>query len=147
MNQHASPRASSPETSDRRRWLRFARHYVEMIIAMFAGMIVLGLLENAAGLDLPHERYPEPAYLVMAVNMSAGMAAWMRLRGHGRRGTLEMCGAMFAPALPLFPLIWLGVIDGMVMMTIAHVIMFPLMLAVMFWRRDEYLHGPVARTP
>jgi hypothetical protein len=45
---------------------------------------------------------------------------------------------MFAPALPLFPLVWLGVLDAGSMMMLAHVAMLPLMLIVMLWRRDEY---------
>lgn len=49
-----------------------------------------------------------------------------------------MCAAMFAPAVPLFPLLWLGAIDGEALMMLAHVAMFPLMLAVMLRRRDEY---------
>ncbi|MEV6868641.1 hypothetical protein AB0M44_47670 [Streptosporangium subroseum] len=122
----------------RRRWRRFAWHYVEMIIAMFAGMIILGMLLSAAGLGFSHERDPELAYLLMAFDMSVGMAAWMRYRGHGWARTLEMCGAMFAPALPLFPLLWMGLIDGEALMGLAHVAMFPLMLVVMLWRLDEY---------
>ncbi|GII27210.1 hypothetical protein [Planotetraspora mira] len=128
-------------TSDTRsRRLGFIRHYIEMIIAMFAGMILLGLLLGAAGLGFSHERDPELAYLLMAFDMSVGMAAWMRYRGHGWAPTLEMCGAMFAPALPLFPLLWLYVVDGESLMVIAHVAMFPLMLVAMLWRRDEYAH-------
>ncbi|GAB2935202.1 hypothetical protein [Streptomyces mayteni] len=125
----------------RRRWRRFALHYVEMIVAMFVGMFALDLLWSAAGVDLSHDRDPELAYLLMAFDMSAGMAAWMRFRRHGWGVTLEMCGAMFAPVVPLFPLLWWGVIDGMTLMMVAHTAMFPLMLAVMLRRRDEYAHG------
>ncbi|RJL34367.1 hypothetical protein [Bailinhaonella thermotolerans] len=120
-------------------WFRFALHYVEMIIAMFAGMLLLGLLLDLAGLSPSYTRDPEPAYLVMAFDMSVGMAAWMRFRRHGWASTLEMCAAMFAPAVPLFPLLWLGVIDPHGLMMISHVAMFPLMLAVMLRRRHEYL--------
>ncbi|MBA9006837.1 hypothetical protein [Thermomonospora cellulosilytica] len=127
-------------TSRRSPWLRFTWHYIEMIIAMFVGMGVLGLLQAAVGLDLSYERDPELAYLLMAFNMSVGMAAIMRYRGHRWPVTLEMCGTMFAPVLPLFPLLWLDVIDGETLMIIAHVAMFPLMLAVMLWRRTEYTH-------
>lgn len=35
-----------------RRWGRFALHYVEMIIAMFVGMIGLGMLRSAVGLGI-----------------------------------------------------------------------------------------------
>ncbi|MEU4537727.1 hypothetical protein AB0G15_22985 [Streptosporangium sp. NPDC023825] len=122
----------------RRRWGRFAWHYAEMVIAMFAGMFVLGMLWSAAGLGFSHDRQPELAYLLMAFDMSVGMAVWMRYRGHGWAPTLEMCAAMFVPVVPLFPLLWLGLIDGGALMTIAHVAMFPLMLAAMFRRLDEY---------
>ncbi|MEU5882107.1 hypothetical protein [Spirillospora sp. NPDC047279] len=126
-------------TATRRPWLRFTWHYIEMIIAMFVGMGVLGLLFALAGVDPSYETHPEAAYLLMAFNMSVGMAAIMRFRGHGWHVTLEMCAVMFAPAV-LFPLIWLDTMDGMTFMMIAHVAMFPLMLALMFLRRDEYLH-------
>ncbi|GGS83836.1 hypothetical protein GCM10010156_48100 [Planobispora rosea] len=134
----ATPGVTPQATAPRRRWLRFTWHYVEMVIAMFAGMAVLGLLLDAVGLGLSYARDPELAYLVMAFNMSVGMAVAMRLRGHGWAGTLEMCAAMFVPVVPLFPLLWLGVIDGGVLMIVSHVAMFPLMLAVMFRRLDEY---------
>ncbi|MFG1960239.1 hypothetical protein [Nonomuraea sp. NPDC049028] len=124
-----------------RSWGRFAWHYVEMVIAMFVGMFVLGFLFDAVGLGLSYDRDPEPAYLLMAFDMSVGMAVWMRFRGHGWAGTLEMCAAMFVPVVPLFPLLWLGVVDGMGLMMAAHVAMFPLMLLVMLRRRDEYAHA------
>ncbi|GAA3193413.1 hypothetical protein [Actinocorallia longicatena] len=121
-------------------WPRFALHYLEMVVAMFAGMVVLGFLESAAGLGISHAEHPDLGYLIMATNMSAGMAAWMLFRGHGRRSTLEMCVAMYVPAVPLFPLLWLGAIGGMTLMVLAHVAMFPLMLGAMLLRRSEYLH-------
>jgi hypothetical protein len=128
-------------TGDRPRWGRFALHYVEMIVAMFVGMFALDLLWSALGIGPSFDRDPELAYLLMAFDMSVGMAAWMRVRGHAWAPTLEMCGAMFAPVVPLFPLLWLGVIDGMTLMMVAHVAMFPLMLAVMLRRRDEFTHA------
>lgn len=121
-------------------WLRFTLHYIEMIIAMFVGMYALGFLQSAVGLGVSHAQYPELGYLVMALNMSIGMAAWMRFRGHAWRPTLEMCAAMFVPVVPLFPLLWTGVIDGGGLMLFAHVAMFPLMLGAMLLRRAEYTH-------
>ncbi|GLW09673.1 hypothetical protein Misp01_48020 [Microtetraspora sp. NBRC 13810] len=119
-------------------WGRFARHYVEMIIAMFAGMIVLGIAWDAVGISFSYATQPELAYLLMAFDMSVGMAAWMRFRGHRWAPTLEMCAAMFLPVVPLFPLLWLGFVDGDAVMIFSHVAMFPLMLAAMLWRKDEY---------
>ncbi len=134
-------------TRARAGWLRFALHYAEMIAAMFAGMFVLGLLRSAVGLDVSHARHPDLAYLLMAFDMSVGMAVVMRLRRHSWRHTLEMCAAMFAPAVPLFPLLWLGVIGGGALMVAAHVAMFPLMLVVMLLRRSAHLSHSGAAGP
>ena len=122
------------------RW-RFLRHYLEMVAAMFVGMVVLGAAGRGvlalAGLRYPTQ-YPEVAALKMAATMSAGMVAWMRHRGHGWASSLEMAGAMFAPALALFPLLWLGVISGDDLLVLEHLVMLPLMYLVMLRRRGEY---------
>jgi hypothetical protein len=122
------------------RW-RFLRHYLEMVAAMFVGMVALGAAGRGvlalAGLQFPAQ-YPELAALEMAVTMSVGMAAWMRHRGHGWASTLEMAGAMFTPAVALFPLLWLGLIAGDTLLLLEHLAMFPLMYLVMLRRRAEY---------
>ena len=122
------------------RW-RFLRHYLEMVAAMFVGMVALGAAVRGvltlAGLQFPAQ-YPELVALEMAVTMSAGMVVWMRHRGHGWASTLEMAGAMFAPAVALFPLRWLGVIAGDALLVLEHLAMFPLMYLVMLRRRGEY---------
>jgi hypothetical protein len=121
------------------RW-PFARHYLEMVAAMLAGMAVLGGLVRGAmavvGLEMPDQ--PELVSLEMAVYMAAGMVVWMRHRGHGWPATLEMAGAMFVPALALFPVLWLGAIGGDDLLMLEHVLMLPLMYAVMLRRRSEY---------
>ena len=71
----------------------FVRHYVEMVIAMFLGMAVLGVpagrvLGDSAGMEL----------LGMGVTMTVPMVAWMRYRGHGRQPCLEMSASMLLPA-------------------------------------------------
>jgi hypothetical protein len=123
------------------RW-HFARHYLEMVVAMVVGMMVLGAATRGilalAGVEFTATRHPELTSLEMAFDMSAGMVVRMRHRGHGWASTLEMCGAMFAPALTLFPLLWLDVIAAESLMALEHVAMFPLMLLVMLCRRHEY---------
>jgi hypothetical protein len=118
----------------------FLRHYLEMVVAMFVGMAVLGAasagLEALAGFEFPAS--PEFAVFKMAMDMSVGMVVWMRYRGHGWPSTLEMVAAMFAPAAVFAPLSWLGVISGDVLMIVTHVLMLPLMLVVMLRRRAEY---------
>jgi hypothetical protein len=74
----------------------------------------------------------------MAATMSAGTVAWMRHRRHGWTSTLEMAGAMFAPLIALFPLLWLGVISGDALLLLEHVAMLLLMYLVMLRRRAEY---------
>jgi putative intracellular protease/amidase len=131
-------------TGKRPRWLRFAGHYLEMVVAMVAGMIVLGGALRAvlavAGVEYSTAaRYPELTILEMTMTMAVGMAAWMRFRGNGWAATLEMSGAMLTPAVAVLLLVWLDVLAGGAAMTLEHVAMFPLMLAVMLRRRDEYM--------
>jgi hypothetical protein len=122
------------------RW-HFLRHFLEMVVAMFVGMVVVGAAVRGvlalAGLHFPTQ-YPELAALEMAFDMSVGMVVWMRYRGHGWAGTLEMAGVMFAPAIALFPLLWLGVISGDSLIVVEHVAMLPLMWLAMLRRRSEY---------
>jgi hypothetical protein len=56
-----------------------------------------------------------------------------------------MAAAMYGSFLVFFPLLWLGVLSGAMMMTLGHVLMPFAMAAVMLWRPNEYTgHG--ART-
>jgi flagellar biosynthetic protein FliP len=119
----------------------FLRHYLEMIAAMLVGMVVLGAAVRGvvalAGLEFAAQ-YPELAALEMAFDMSVGMVVWMRHRGHGWASTLEMTGAMFAPLVALFPLLWLGLIASDSLMALEHLAMLPLMYLVMLRRRADY---------
>jgi flagellar biosynthetic protein FliP len=112
-----------------------------MVVAMFVGMIVVGAAIGGvlalAGLEFP-ARYPELVSLEMAFDMSVGMIVWMRHRGHGWASTLEMAGAMFAPAVVLFPLLWLDVISADSLHLLEHLAMLPLMYLIMLRRRGEY---------
>jgi hypothetical protein len=116
--------------------LRFASHALEMLIAMVVGMLVLGPIWSFAwpGLD----GNPTANALVMATNMSIGMAVWMRIRGHGAASIAEMCAAMYLPFLVLLPFHWTGSLSEPALMTAGHVLMIPAMLAAMLRRRHEY---------
>jgi hypothetical protein len=128
-----------------RKTLHFIRHYVEMLIAMFLGMAVLGagfaVPLAAVGIDVGDWRTDAPELLLlgMAFTMSAPMVAWMRYRGHGWAPAWEMTAAMFVPSIAAIALLWAGVVtDGDTLLAIQHVAMFPAMLAVMLLRLDEY---------
>ena len=128
----------------------FARHYVEMLVAMFAGMLVLGgpalLALGAAGVTSAELRSDAPAALLlgMGITMTVPMVAWMRHRGHGWRPANEMGASMMIPTIGVVGLLGAGLVtDVGTLLLIEHVVMFPAMLVAMLLRRDEYTHGAV----
>jgi flagellar biosynthetic protein FliP len=123
----------------------FVQHLLEMTIAMFVGMFVLGMpakmLFDALDWTVMTESVV-PSTLVMATTMSVGMAVWMRVRGCGWPATLEMSLAMFVPFAVMYPFYWAGMIDGMAVMMVGHILMAPAMIMAMLFRRKEYAHCP-----
>ena len=125
-----------------RRWLHFARHLAEMVVAMVVGMVVLGGAVRVvlATLGVPHLLDGlEASTLVMATNMTIGMSLWMWYRGHGRASIVEMGAAMYLPFLVLLVPFWAGLLPGGAVMTGGHALMLLAMVAAMLRRRDEYL--------
>lgn len=112
-----------------RSWLR---HLAEMLVAMAAGMV---LLAPAWGW-LTHGR-PVLMTLTMALDMAAGMALWMAVRGHGLRMIGEMALVMVAPFVVLLPLL-----SGPALSTAGHVLMLAAMIALMAARWEHYATAP-----
>lgn len=113
----------------------FIRHYVEMVIAMFAGMVVLGA---PAGLVVDYD-VPAQMLAAMAVTMTLPMAGWMRYRGHGWQPTSEMSAAMIVPTLAVLVLLASDLLTDLgALLAIEHGVMFAGMLVAMLLRRDEY---------
>jgi flagellar biosynthetic protein FliP len=121
-----------PARSNTRKLVRFAGHYLEMVVAMMVGMVALAPVWSAAwpGLD---DR-PALSALVMATNMSVGMALWMRVRRHGWPHIAAMCAAMYVAFLVLLPPYWAGMISGDTLHGVGHMLMLPLMLVAMLRR-------------
>ena len=121
---------------------RFTRHYVEMVVAMFLGMAVMGgaiaLLGTPPGYDTTLGLY---AYMGLA--MSAPMVAWMRRMGHPWSDCWEMTASMVAPMYALVLPFALGLLplSAMGLMMWAHVAMLGGMLALMLYRWDVYANG------
>ena len=110
---------------------RFIRHFLEMLAAMVLGMFVLGpLWPTVDGVEL-HA-------LVMATNMTIGMAALMAVRRHAWPGIVEMSAAMYAPFIILFLPYWTEVITAGGLFLLGHLLMLPAMLLAMLHRRAEY---------
>lgn len=119
---------------------RFVRHYVEMVLAMAAGMLLLyPVLDLAGGLVWGSvSSRVDVDSLVMATSMSFAMAGWMWFRGHRARPIVEMSLAMYAGFVVLFPLLWTGHLAADGVMRGGHVLMLLFMLAAMLARAAEY---------
>ena len=121
--------------------MAFALHLAEMLVAMVAGMVVLGgALEGVlalAGTSLSDAPTAASA-AVMAVNMTVPMVWWMRYRGHPLRHSVEMAGSMVVPTAIIVALYWLGTIPSGGVMAAQHVVMIPAMVGVMLWRYEHY---------
>jgi hypothetical protein len=126
----------------------FVRHYVEMVVAMFLGMAVLGVPAgwalSAMGIDWSAMTDDSPAlmFLSMATTMTVPMVGWMMYRGHGWRANSEMAAAMFVPTFAVIGLLWADVTGDLgALMVIEHVAMLLAMAGVMLLRPAEYTCG------
>src|SRR5215211_2950949 len=126
----------------------YVRHFVEMVVAMLLGMVILGVLVWAVFDVLGHanlRHYAGVRSLVMTTNMAIGMALWMRHRKHSGLAIGEMAAAMYLPYALLIGPFLAGLISPGLLLGAMHVLMFPAMIVAMFLRRDEYVHnGQVA---
>jgi FtsH-binding integral membrane protein len=133
---------SEAQTSRRRSPRRhFWLHFGEMLLAMFAGMAVLGgAVEGVlamAGSSLSDASASVSAS-VMAFNMTAPMVGWMLYRGHPVRHSAEMAGSMIVPTAIVIALHLASVLPGDAVLAVQHVVMIPAMLGVMLWRYEHY---------
>jgi len=126
----------------------FVRHYLEMVAAMFLGMLVLGMPAGwalrAVGSSMSELTSDAPSLMLlgMAVTMTVPMVAWMRYRGHGWRANAEMSASMFLPTFAVIALLGAGLITEIgTLMVVEHVAMLLAMLAAMLLRPAEYGHG------
>jgi hypothetical protein len=126
----------------------FVRHYLEMVIAMFAGMAVLGVPAGWAmsAVDTSwselHTEAPALMLFGMAVTMTVPMVGWMRYRGHGWRANAEMSASMLVPTAAAIGVLQAGLLDIGVLLHVEHVVMLLAMLGAMLVRPAEYTHHP-----
>src|SRR3954454_16778448 len=121
---------------------RFARHYAEMVVAMYVGMVTLSpvyaALAARVGYPNPWGQLPVFSAVGMAVEMTIPMALLMAWHRHRPRVIAEMGVAMLLPTLFAVALLRLGALLAGSVMTIAHVGMFPAMLLAMALRYRHY---------
>ena len=121
-------------------WWRFTRHLLEMMVAMTAGMAVLGGVIALLG-EPPGYSSLLVEYGLMGAAMAVPMVAWMRYRGHPWSDGGEMTAAMLVPTFALVLPAELGVgpsADSLMMLS--HVAMYGGMVALMIYRWDRYAH-------
>jgi hypothetical protein len=148
---HDATSSHRHEAARRGRWLssstgHFIRHYIEMVVAMFLGMVVLGAPAGwalgAAGSSWSELNTDAPALMLlgMAVTMTVPMVAWMRYRGHGWRANTEMAASMVLPTLAAIGVLAAGLVSIDTLLVGEHIVMLLGMLAAMLLRPDEYTH-------
>ena len=141
----------SPKTGERARrflgaGLRFTRHLLEMVLAMIAGMALLGVAIGVLG-EPPGYANPLVEYGSMGAFMSASMVGWMRYRGHSWSDGLQMTLAMLLPMPALVVLVELGVaryvpgLSEQSLPVLSHVGMIGGMVVLMTYRWKRYVHG------
>jgi hypothetical protein len=134
---------------------QFARHYAQMVVAMFAGMIGLGIPAGwalgALGSGWAELRSDAPAAMLglMAITMTVPMSTWMHRVGHGWRLNLEMAASMILPTLGVVGLLAAGLVTDIgSLLIIEHVAMFAGMFLAMALRPEHYSgdhhHAPAA---
>ena len=140
------------------------QHYLEMVIAMFAGMMAWGWLSamlfgqgGAMGMHASEVIDAEQSVMsriggitAMDLSMIIPMILWMRYRGHSWRHGAEMSAAMVVPALPVYAaeLIWPGTFGPMSAMW-SHGAMLLGMAVLMIAQRYMYAghdHAHAAQT-
>ena len=128
--------------------VQFAKHYVEMVLVMFAGMLLLGgtllLIVAALGTSPDELQKDAPALFLlgMGFSMTAPMVWWMQRRGHSWLATVTMALAMILPTFATIVLQASGTIEDLdTLLMIEHVAMFPAMFVAMLPFGSEYTHA------
>jgi hypothetical protein len=126
-----------------RRAMVVTLEYLGMVAAMLVGMWALDGVRHLLlpGLSLRIDAET----LLMATEMSVGMAVWMALRRHSGRSIAIMCAAMYVPFLLLLPLQWAGAISGGALMTGGHLLMLPAMAIAMPFAHHGHRQAPATR--
>jgi hypothetical protein len=131
---------------------RFARHLLEMVVAMVVGMAVLGLTLAVLG-EPPGYANFLLRYGLIGAFMSAPMLAWMHHRGHSWKDGMEMTVAMLAPMFALVIPVEVSVakyvpgLSEQSLMMLSHVAMIAGMVVQMVYCRDRYAHGAHGHRP
>jgi hypothetical protein len=141
MNQGSAAISGNAVSAGSGSRLALARHFVEMLLAMFVGMAVLGGLATLAfalGGSSLTDQSGGLRVLLMGFDMTVPMILWMHYRGHAAARNAEMAASMIVPSAIAAALAWGGTLEAGAAMEIQHAVMVPAMLGVMLWRYADY---------
>lgn len=146
MDRVATRTVDTSETSGSHSKRAFLRHFGEMLLAMFFGMVVLGGLAQLGFAATGGSLQDAPGasqVLLMGISMTLPMVAWMSYRGHARARNAEMAASMIIPTFLAATLAWTGALGAGAALGVQHAVMIPAMLGVMLWRYEHYsgAHG------
>ena len=122
-------------------WRRFARHFLEMVVAMLVGMGALEGLAAVAFAVAGSDLTDQPGALrvmLMGINMTIPMVLWMGYRGHAMARSVEMAASMLVPSALAAALASGNALGEGAALALQHAVMLPAMLGVMAWRYDAY---------
>jgi hypothetical protein len=95
---------------------RFLAELGGMCAVMCAGggILSFAFFQVATGLGYPHlvQQAPELSAVIITACLAVPMAAYMAVRGHGRRHNVEMTGSTIAVGIVVISLLWSGVISA-----------------------------------
>lgn len=123
--------------------VRFLLHFLEMQIAMGLGMIpwhwLVRMLRASPTYAEAFQRGSALSIIGHGLFMTIPMVAWMIIRQHGWRHSLEMGAAMFVPGIAIILLCWLGADTYWPwLITLASPAGTVGMLVYMLYRRDHF---------
>lgn len=124
---------------------RFLWHFVQMVVAMEAGMLVYHVVLSPLLQPTPYgaltDAYPIVGYWGMVVSMVLGMLALMVYHRSSGHYSLEMTAAMLAPVAALTVLVLCSLIPSHVLYAAGDPLMFLAMAAYMLYRPHKHSHG------
>ena len=137
-----TPTKRAPPRTFLRKVGHFLWHFVQMCLVMCAGGAILTFVffGGAALLGYPDlfAQAPYLATLVLAINLSVAMVAWMRFRHHEWQPTLEMAGTSMATGIVLIALGSLGLVPVSDVFEWMTRLACPVMLVPMLFRVKLY---------
>lgn len=138
----ATTHAHTKQQSIFSRVVYFILHFVEMCVVMCVGLVIFDLLLARVGslfrYSQPDLQLPELSTVALAIWFTLIMIAWMRLRRHEWRTTLEMASTSIVALIPLLGAYWYGLVPKSDLLGLECGVACAFMVVAMLLRLDHY---------